>query len=71
MTAAEHFAEAERLLALSQDELELYARAAYGSKDETAHLQQSIWVANRAQVHATLALAAVPLDAAEWKGVIA
>lgn len=65
MNGPEHYNEAQRLLALSQDELENYAKARVGSTDEAAHLTQSQWAATRAQVHATLALVAATMNAAD------
>ena len=64
MNGPQHYAEAERLLDMAEAELERYASAEYGSHDERVHLQQSQWATARAQVHATLALAAATIDAA-------
>jgi hypothetical protein len=64
MNGPQHYAEAERLLDMAETELEHYASAEYGSHDERVHLQQSQWATARAQVKATLALAAATIDAA-------
>lgn len=61
MNGPQHYAEAERLLDMAETELEHYAKADYGSHDERVHLQQSQWATARAQVEATLALAAATM----------
>lgn len=64
MNGPQHYAEAERLLGLAESEMEAYANAAEASATEAAHLAQSGWAQKRAQVHATLALTAATIDAA-------
>lgn len=61
MNGPEHYAEAERLLGTAQDEVEDYARAST-AQAEALHWQQSQWAQERAQVHATLALAAATAE---------
>lgn len=57
MNGPEHYAEAERLLALAEKEMGGYA-ATLDPQAEAYHLAQGTWAQQRAQVHATLALVA-------------
>jgi len=62
VTGPEHYREAERMLLVAQSEMEGYAF----TRDEAAeavHLAQAQWAQQRAQVHATLALAAATVEA--------
>ena len=57
MNGPEHYREAERLLDIAQSEMERYGYTS-DQQEEAYHLQQATWAQQRAQVHATLALAA-------------
>ena len=64
MNAAEHFREAERLLQVAESEMTDYA-ATRDPETEAYYFQHATFAQQRAQVHATLALAAataLPLD---------
>ena len=63
MNGPQHYAAAERQLDVAEAEIEQYAKSAIDSTDERIHLQQSQVATARAQVHATLALAAAAIDA--------
>ncbi len=67
MTGAEHYVEAERMLSASADLIEAALRSTFHAHSVTV-LQAQIFQAG-AQVHATLALAALTMQDADWSDV--